>query len=194
MLAFVPVAFDLYRPLKPRLRWAMQCLVSFADGTGRCFPSIRKFARHAGISKSAAGRDLAELAVAGHITRKRRPGGVYIYRIDPRFLPQWPKRKVSQAKDRQIVVASDQRSHRSAGSVPTQGTKENPDKKNQGWTRKRARFTKPGLSYGELSDETAKWRLRLRSWHKSRFWLPLWGPKPIEPGCMAPPTLLQIAI
>ena len=85
----------------------------------------------------------------------------------PAILPQWPKRKVSQAKDRQIVVASDQRSHRSTGSVPAQGTKENPDKKNQGWTRKRARFTKPGLSYGELSDETAKWRLRLRSWHKS---------------------------
>ena len=35
---FVPVAFDLYRPLKPRLRWAMQCLVSFADHAGRCFP------------------------------------------------------------------------------------------------------------------------------------------------------------
>jgi len=27
MLAFVPVAFTVYRPLKPRLRWAMQCLV-----------------------------------------------------------------------------------------------------------------------------------------------------------------------
>jgi len=49
MLAFVPVAFDVYRPLKPRLRWAMQCLVSFADHAGRCFPSIRTFARHAGI-------------------------------------------------------------------------------------------------------------------------------------------------
>ena len=23
MLAFVPVTFDLYRPLKPRLRWAL---------------------------------------------------------------------------------------------------------------------------------------------------------------------------
>src|SRR3954468_2026476 len=87
MLAFVPVAFDLYRPLKPRLRWAMACLVSFADHAGRCFPSIRTFAVHAGISKSAAGRDLAKLEAEGHLTRTRRPGGVYIYRIDRRFLP-----------------------------------------------------------------------------------------------------------
>ena len=61
MLSFVPVHFAVYRPLKPRLRWAMQCLVSYADHAGRCFPSLRGFAIHAGISKSAAGRDLAEL-------------------------------------------------------------------------------------------------------------------------------------
>ena len=80
MLSFVPVHFAVYRPLKPRLRWAMQCLVSYADHAGRCFPSLRTFAVQAGISKSAAGRDLAELAEAGQITRNRRPGGVYIYR------------------------------------------------------------------------------------------------------------------
>jgi hypothetical protein len=74
LLAFVPVTFDLYRPLKPRLRWAMQCLVSFTDHAGRCFPSVRRFAVHAGISKSAAQRDLAELVALGHATRKRRPG------------------------------------------------------------------------------------------------------------------------
>src|SRR3954447_19879115 len=99
MLAFVPVIFDVYRPLKPRLRWAMQCLVSFADPAGRCFPSIRTLALHAGISKSAAGRDLAELVDAGLVTRKRRPGGVYVYRIDRRFLPRWAPRKLSQARD-----------------------------------------------------------------------------------------------
>src|SRR3954468_15742382 len=82
MLAFVPVVFNVYRPLKPRLRWAMACLVSFADQAGRCFPSIRTFAVHAGISKSAAGRDLAELEAEGHLTRIRRAGGVYVYRID----------------------------------------------------------------------------------------------------------------
>ena len=59
MLAFVPVAFDVYRPLKPRLRWAMQCLVSFADRAGRCFPSVRKLAAFAGLSKSTVSRHLA---------------------------------------------------------------------------------------------------------------------------------------
>ena len=88
MLSFVPVTFEIYRPLKPRLRWAMQCLVSFADHAGHCFPSSRTFAVHAGISKSAAGRDLAEARL---ITRKRRPGGVYVYLVARRFLPRWPR-------------------------------------------------------------------------------------------------------
>src|SRR3954465_9710782 len=87
LLPFVPVTFDLYRPLKPRLRWAMQCLVSFADHAGKCWPSVRTFAAQAAISKSAAGRDLAELEAEGHLTRKRRPGGVYVYQIARRFLP-----------------------------------------------------------------------------------------------------------
>jgi len=193
MLAFVPVTFDLYRPLKPRLRWAMQCLVSFANHVGRCFPSIRTFAQHAGISKSAAARDLAELAAAGLVTRKRRPGGVYIYRIDRRFLPKWPKRKVSQGRDDQIGAASARQSDRPTKAVPAHGTEENSDKKNQGWARGRAPFTKPELSYGELPDENAKWHSRLRSWHQSRFWLPLWGPKPTEPGCWASPAALAAA-
>jgi hypothetical protein len=61
MLAFVPVAFDVYRPLKPRLRWAMQCLLSFADCAGRCFPSVRKLAAFAGLSKSAVAPPFAWL-------------------------------------------------------------------------------------------------------------------------------------
>src|SRR4051812_15554067 len=189
MLAFVPVAFDVYRPLKPRLRWAMQCLVSFADHAGRCFPSIRTFAQHAGISKSSAGRDLAALVDTGLITRKRRPGGVYVYRVDRRFLPKWPKRKVSQDWDGQTGAASSPQSDRSIGAVPAQGTKEKPNKKNQGWARGRARFAKPRMIETELPDDTAKWEARLRSWRKSHFWLPFWGPKPSEPDCWAPKAL-----
>src|SRR3954471_11036995 len=118
MLAFVPVAFDLYRPLKPRLRWAMQCLVSYADPAGRCWPSLRGFAVHAGISKSAAGRDLAELAEAGLVTRKRRPGGVYVYQIARRFLPKWAKEQVSQARDRKREARRARQQERAARGVP----------------------------------------------------------------------------
>jgi len=55
----------------------------------------------------------------------------------------------------------------------------------------RARFGKSGISYGELIDDRSKWEARLRSWRQSRFWLPLWGPKPTEPGCFAPREVLQ---
>ena len=47
-----------------------------------------------------------------------------------------------------------------------------------------------GVSFGELSDDHAKWEARLRSWRKSAFWLPLWGAKPGEAGCIVPPALL----
>src|SRR4051794_33672836 len=190
MLPFVPVAFDVYRPLKPRLRWAMQCLVSFADRAGRCFPSIRTFALHAGISKSAAGRDLAGLAKAGLVTRKRRPGGVYVYQIAKRFLPRWAKEQISQVWDRQRKARQARRAEPAVRAVPVSATEEKPDKKNHGDARVRARFANRGVSYGEMPDDRAKWEARLRSWRQSRFWLPLWGPKPTEPGCFAPREVL----
>jgi len=192
MLAFVPVAFDVYRPLKPRLRWAMACLVSFADRTGRCFPSVRKLARHAGISKSAAQRDLAELVDTGHVTRKRRPGGCYVYRIDRRFLPRMAPRKLSQARDAETRAQRTRVSDQPSGAVPRVGTEEKPDKQSQGWARERARFGS-GTGEGGMPDMTGQWRARLRSWRNSggKFWLAEWGEKPGNRGCIVPVTLLQ---
>jgi hypothetical protein len=46
------------------------------------------------------------------------------------------------------------------------------------------------VSFGEMADEDIKWKARLCSWRKSGFWLPLWGSKPGEAGCMAPAALL----
>src|SRR3954463_12540001 len=137
MLAFVPVTFDLYRPLKPRLRWAIACLVSYADHAGRCFPSLRRFAAHAGISKSAAGRDLAALTEAGYIRRKRRPGGVYVYTIARRFLPDWPKKLLSQARARKAKALQDRCAEPLQRAVPASGTEENLHKKKQGYARAR---------------------------------------------------------
>ena len=157
MLSFVPVHFAVYRPLKPRLRWAMQCLVGFADHAGRCFPSLRTFAVQADISKSAAGRDLAELEAEGHLTRTRRPGGVYIYRIARRFLPHWTREQVSQARDRQRKARHAQRAEASLRGVPERGTEEKPDKENHGdGARPRTRFAKSQLSYGDLNDERSR--------------------------------------
>ena len=170
MLAFVPVAFDVYHPLKPRLRWAMQCLVGFADRAGRCWPSCRKFAAFAGISKSAASRHLAGLVEAGVVTRKRRPGRGYEYEIDPRFLPRAP---VSH--------------QRSAGVPPVAGQETEPGKQ----TKARARFADRRVSFGELPDPADKWRARLRGWRNRGFWLADWGAKPGEAGCFAPAELLK---
>jgi DNA-binding transcriptional ArsR family regulator len=172
MLAFVPVVFDAYRPLKPRLRWAMACLVFFADRTGRCFPSVRKLAAFAGLSKSAVSRHLRDLVECGAITRQRRPSGVYEYEIDPRFLPRAP---VSHP--------------RAEGVPPARREEQEQAGKKTGYAQ--ARFAERKVSVGEMPDENAKWQARLRSWRQSRFWLPLWGPKPSEPGCFAPPAVLQ---
>jgi DNA-binding transcriptional ArsR family regulator len=172
MLAFVPVAFDVYRPLKPRLRWAMQCLVSFADRAGRCFPSVRKLAAFAGLSKSAVSRHLRDLVECGVITRQRRLGGVYNYQIDARFLPRAPV------------------SHLRAEGVPRQpGQETDPGKQ----TKAHARFANQRVSYGELPDQSDRWQARVRSWIRSggKFWLADWGPRPNERGCLAPPALLQ---
>ncbi len=171
MLDYVPVRFDLYRPLRPALRWTLQCLVSFADRTGRCFPSVRKLATVTGISKSSVSRHLATLAREGIVMRQRRPGGCYAYTIAARFLP-----------------AARQVSHKRDQGVPPVRTEEKSGKKT-GYAR--ARFAKRDVSYGEIPDERAKWEPRLRSWRESRFWLALWGPKPSEPGCFAPADLLQ---
>jgi len=170
----------------------MQCLVSFADHGGRCFPSLRTFAVQAGISKSAAGRDLAALTEAGLVTRKRRPGGVYVYQIAQQFLPQWAREKVSQAWDRKREARRARRAERAARAVPVLGTEEKPDKKNQGSAHARAGSADRKVSFGELPDPTDRWRARVRSWVRSggKFWLADWGPRPNEPGCWAPPGLL----
>ena len=112
------------------------------------------------------------LAEEGVIARQRRPGGVYRYVIVARFLPA--ARGVSHSRDR---------------GVPPTRTEEQVGKKRD--ARARDRFARSGVSFGEMPDDRAKWQARLRSWRQSRFWLPLWGPKPTEPGCFAPPALIE---
>ena len=142
------------------------------------------------MHQRAAGRDLAELEAEGHLTRTRRPGGVYVYRIARRFLPRWAREQVSQARDRQREARHARRAEASLRGVPEPGTEEKPEKKNQGeGAQARQRFAQSGSRYGDLIDERSKWEARLRSWRQSRFWLPLWGPKPGELGCFAPPSM-----
>jgi DNA-binding transcriptional MocR family regulator len=169
LLSFVPVTLDLYRTVRRHLHWTLQNLVSFADRTGRCFPSVRILAAATGQPRSTVSRHLAQLAKEGVIARQRRPGGVYAYTIASRFLPAM--RGVSHSREK---------------GVPPLRTEEQAGKKT-GYAK---RFVKTGVSFGELPDERSKWEARLRSWQQSRFWLPLWGPRPDQPGCFAPPRRL----
>ena len=163
MLAFVPVRFDLYRTVRRHLHWTLQCLVGFADRTGRCFPSVRTLAKATGTPRSTVSRHLAQLTEDGVIMRQRRPGGVYAYTIVSRFLPA--SRGVSHQRDQ---------------GVPPARTEEQTSKKT-------------GDSPDNWPNAEQRWEARLRSWHRSggRFWNAFWGPKPSEPGCWAPKELLQ---
>jgi DNA-binding transcriptional ArsR family regulator len=170
LLSFIPVTLDLYRTVRRHLHWTLQNLVAFADRTGRCFPSVRTLAAATGQPRSTVSRHLAQLAAEGVVTRQRKPGGVYVYVIAARFLPA--ARGVSHSREK---------------GVPPPGREEQVGKKT-GYAL--ARFAKREVSFGELPDERAKWQPRLRSWRESRFWLPLWGPKPDEVGCFAPAEVL----
>jgi hypothetical protein len=132
-----------------------------------CAPSLPLQGRP-GARCPAIWRKLAE---AGVIARQRRPGGVYAYTIASRFLPA--ARGVSHSREK---------------GVPPPGREEQAGKKT-GYTR--ARFAKSGVSFGEMPDERSKWESRLRGWRTKRFWLPLWGAKPGEAGCLAPTEVLQ---
>src|SRR3954447_5327295 len=100
MLAFVPATLDLYRTVRRHLHWTLQNLVAFADRTGRCFPSVRTLAAATRQPRSTVSRHLAQLAEAGVLARRRRPGGVYAYVIAARFLPA--ARGVSHSRERGV--------------------------------------------------------------------------------------------
>lgn len=110
MLAYVPVIFDAYRLLRPRLWPIMQTLVAHADRAGRCWPSVRRIADLTGVPRSTVSRYLAALEREGHLSRTRRPGSVFVYQIAARWLP--------------AAV-----SHRNKATVPDARLKNDPDKK-----------------------------------------------------------------
>jgi DNA-binding MarR family transcriptional regulator len=89
LLNSIALPFAPYQSLPlPEHRWLLACL-RYADRNGRCWPSMRTLARDAVAALSTVQRHLSALEKLGCFTRKRRPGGGYVYRIDARFLPTW---------------------------------------------------------------------------------------------------------
>ena len=105
--------------------------------------------------------------------RQARPGGVYAYTIAKAFLPA--QRGVS---------------HSRKPAVPPMRTEEQVAK-NKAFAQ--ARFAGSGAAINEgLPDQRDQWKARIGGWQRSggKFWLPLWGPRPDEPGHFIPPSVM----
>jgi hypothetical protein len=175
LFAIIAVPFDAFQALpRSEHRWLLTCLSRYADRAGACWPPMRQLAADARMSLSTVSRRLKEMADLSVFQRERKGVGRYVYRLAEAYRPRWPGRDPGR------VSAVEHRV--SQGETPEQVE---PEKHQRGAPACR-RFAKSGISYGELPDERIKWEARLRSWRQSRFWLPLWGPKPTEPGCFAP--------
>lgn len=169
MLAYIPKIFAAYRQVKRRLHTVLEHLVAHADRSGRCWPSSRTLAGLIGdISKSTVARYLNELVRDGHAIRERErvPGGGwrFVYTVAAQFLPA--------ARDK--------------GGVPKPGRAVSQNARTEEKTFKKKEA--PPV----LTDDSAQWDRRLRSWRNSggRFWNSFWGPSPDQPDCWAPRELL----
>jgi len=176
LFQIVAVPFDAFQALpRPEHRWLATCLARYANRAGACWPTMRQLATDARMSLSTVCRRLGEMADLNVFQRTRKGVGRYVYQLAEAYRPRWPGR------------VSGLEQGVSQGETPEQVE---PDKQTRG-ARARQRFAKREVSFGELADDRAKWQARLRSWRQSRFWLPLWGPKPDQPGCFVPAEVLQ---
>lgn len=176
MFQIIAVPFDAFQALpSPQHRWLLTCLARYTDPAGKCLPSMRQLAIDARLSLSTVCRRLAEMADLNVFQRTRKGVGRYVYQLAEAYRPRWPgrvsgpKHGVSQGETPEQVETTKQ----TRGAHP------------------RGQFAERKVSFGEMPDERSKWQARLRSWRQSRFWLPLWGPKPGEAGCFAPLEVLQ---
>jgi Helix-turn-helix domain len=180
----VAIPFDALQHLPPLEFKVMAALLRYVDRVGRCWPALRQLAQDVGKSESTVCRAMQRLAADyGCFVERRRPGnGRYRYKIAARFLPRWPGKQPKQRQD--IAAMQDGLAQRASEQAIPIKQEEAP--------RQRDRFAKPRVSFSEMPDDRAKWDARLRSWRQSRFWLPLWGPKPTEAGCFAPLAALRL--
>jgi DNA-binding transcriptional MocR family regulator len=180
LFSIVAVPFVEYAALpRSEHRWLLTCFSRYVDQAGKAFPSLRQLARDARMSLASVSRYMAVLERLEVFQRQRRPGGRYVYQLAETYRPRWPGRTGrGVSAGRQGVP----RAETTEQAEPTKQARE---------ARKRARFAKSGLSFGEIPDDRAKWEVRLRSWRRSQFWLQLWGARPGETGCMAPSELLK---
>jgi hypothetical protein len=163
----IAVPFDAYAALpSPQHRWLLTCLSRYADRHGKAWPSMRQLAQDARMSLTSVCRYLAAMHDLGVFQRVRRGVGRYVYTLAAAYVPRWSTRVDGRADRR---VPASQRGVSGAGTQEAKPAKQN-------------RFVE--------DFPEAPWQQRIDSWRTSRFWLPQWGPRPDDPGCFVPATLL----
>src|SRR3954451_1344492 len=170
LFSIIALPFDAYAALPcAKSRWLLTCLARYTNRAGEAWPTMRALAKDAAISLASVSRYLRSMAEAGVFQRERLPGGGrYRYTLAEPYRLRWPER-VSRLQNR----------------VPQAGTPEQARPEKHG---ERERFADRRVSYGELPDQTDRWKARIRGWVRSggQFWLADWGPRPTEPGCWVP--------
>jgi hypothetical protein len=175
----IAVPFDAFQALpSPTHRWLLTCLSRYTDRDGKCWPTMRQLSQDARMSLSTVCRRLAEMADLNVFQRTRKGVGRYVYQVAEAYRPRWPGRAGARVSGPKHGVSQGETSEQVDPAKQTKGAPA------------RQRFAKSGISYGDLPDERSRWEPRIRSWRQSRFWLPLWGPKPDEPGCFAPAQMI----
>jgi hypothetical protein len=171
LFSIIAIPFDAFQALPcAKSRWLLTCLARYTNRAGEAWPTMRQLAVDAAMSLASVSRHLKAMEGLGVFQRERLPGGGrYRYTLAEPYRLRWPSR-------------DDQRVSRVGNRVSEAGKPRQvrPEKHDE-----RGRFADKG--FGEvIADDRAKWDARLLSWRKSRFWLPMWGPKPGEAGCFAP--------
>jgi DNA-binding transcriptional regulator YhcF (GntR family) len=166
----VAIPFDAFQALPcAKTRWLLTCFSRYVDKAGKAFPSLRRLARDARMSLASVSRYMAAMERLGVFQRERKPGGRYHYILAEAYRPRWPGRPKSAVSP----------AERGVSQAATQQVKSKKQFKKE--------------RFDGLPEDRTPWKHRLMYWRDSggKFWNPLWGPKPTEPNCYAPPILLR---
>jgi hypothetical protein len=179
----IAVPFDAFQDLPPLEFKVMAAALRYVNRAGECWPTLRQLAADVRKSEATVCRVMQRLAGQyGAFTERKRAGnGRYHYRIAARFLPRWPGKRQPEAR---LAAVQDGLAHAASQEA-------NPIKQDSK-ARERARYAwQSGKQEGLPPDPADQWRMRIRSWLESRFWLPAWGDTPDRPGCMAPARIIK---
>ena len=175
MFAIIAVPFDAFQALpRPEHRWLLTCFSRYVDRAGDGVPVVTSARRR---RPHVIGKRQSPYGRAGASWR------CFTASASPAAATSTSRRKPTDHAGRVVLhwVFQQQK-----GCFTGRNTRSRAPKQARGAHPRGDSPIARSASARCRSDERAKWDARLRSWRQSRFWLPLWGPKPTEAGCFAP--------